>query len=113
MCIAFFYLQKCSMGQPGNVLPRLLDPPQLSAISRAMTILREVGATRLSADVTLANEVVLTPLGFHLAALPLNVRIAKMLVYAAVFGCLYPAVSMEAPKYLLTDLELEENYCCW
>ena len=97
---AFFRLQKCSMGQPGNVVPRLLDPPQLSAISRAMTILREVGATRLSADVTLANEVVLTPLGFHLAALPLNVRIAKMLVYAAVFGCLYPAVSMEAPKYL-------------
>lgn len=80
------------MGQPGDILPRLLDPPQWSSISRAMTILREVGATRAVSDVTDENDITLTPLGMHLAVLPLNVRIAKMLVYAAIFGCLYPAV---------------------
>ena len=77
-------LQKCELGSPVAMLSRLIDAPQLSAVTRAMTVLREVGAC--------SGECSLTPLGFHLAALPLDVRVAKMLIYAAVLGCLYPAV---------------------
>ena len=36
----------------------------------------------------------LTPLGHHLAALPVHVRIGKMLLYAAILGCLEPIVSI-------------------
>lgn len=105
------------MGQPLQVLSRLLDPPQTGAISRAMTILREVGATRFDTDVTTGSDVVLTPLGFHLAALPLNVRIAKMLVYAAVFGVLYPAVSYQYLNFNIPWMQevfphLEHYMCC-
>lgn len=51
-----------------------------------MSLLREVGAC-------FADTCRLTPLGHHLAALPVNVRVGKMLVYAAILGCLEPVVS--------------------
>ena len=53
-----------------------------------MTVLREVGACDVDDETP-----VLTPLGHHLAALPVNVRIGKMLLFAAMFGCLEPIVS--------------------
>lgn len=38
----------------------------------------------------------LTPLGFHLARLPVDARIGKMLVSAAIMGCLEPALTIAA-----------------
>ena len=38
----------------------------------------------------------LTPLGRHLAALPVDPRVGKMLVTAATFGCLSPALTIAA-----------------
>ena len=61
-----------------------------------MTVLREVGACN-------PRESTLTPLGQHLAALPVNVRVGKMLVYGAMLGCLYPVVSY---RILLRNLTL-------
>lgn len=51
-----------------------------------MNLLRKIGACE-------PNEPKLTPLGQHLAALPVNVKIGKMLVFGAIFGCLEPVVS--------------------
>jgi HrpA-like RNA helicase len=51
-----------------------------------MNLLRKIGACEL-------NEPKLTPLGQHLAALPVNVKIGKMLIFGAIFGCLDPVVS--------------------
>lgn len=51
-----------------------------------MNLLRKIGACQL-------NEPKLTPLGQHLAALPVNVKIGKMLIFGAIFGCLDPVVS--------------------
>jgi len=48
--------------------------------------LREIGAC-------VGAEATLTPLGHHLSILPMDVRLGKMLIYGAMFGCLEPAVS--------------------
>ncbi|CAL5379861.1 unnamed protein product [Camellia sinensis] len=38
----------------------------------------------------------LTPLGYHLAKLPVDVLIGKMMIYGAIFGCLSPILSISA-----------------
>ena len=77
-------LQKCELGDPEEFLSAALDPPRPQVISRAMTLLYEVGAC--------GGGATLTPLGHHLATLPVNVRIGKMLLYGAIFGYLEPVV---------------------
>ena len=79
-------LQKCNLGSPSEFLSEALDPPNKQNISQAVSILREIGACEVT---TLS----LTSLGQHLAALPVNVRIGKMLIYGAIFGCMEPFVS--------------------
>lgn len=54
-----------------------------------MNLLRKIGACEL-------NEPKLTPLGQHLAALPVNVKIGKMLIFGAIFGCLDPVATLAA-----------------
>lgn len=38
----------------------------------------------------------LTPLGHHLAALPVDVRIGKLMLYGAIFSCVDAALTMAA-----------------
>merc|ERR1711871_36050 len=38
----------------------------------------------------------ITPLGFHLAALPINPRIGKLILYAVLMGCLEPILTIAA-----------------
>ncbi|XP_036135386.1 ATP-dependent RNA helicase DHX29 isoform X1 [Molossus molossus] len=83
------HIMKCSLGSPEDFLSRALDPPQLQVISNAMHLLRKIGACELT-------EPKLTPLGQHLAALPVNVKIGKMLIFGAVFGCLDPVATLAA-----------------
>lgn len=80
------HLQKCNLGSPEDFLSKALDPPQPQVVGNAMNLLRKIGACELS-------EPKLTPLGQHLAALPVNVKIGKMLIFGAIFGCLDPVVS--------------------
>ena len=42
----------------------------------------------------LSVTVELTPLGFHLAALPVEPRVGKMLIYGAMFGCVEAALTI-------------------
>ncbi|CAN5951634.1 unnamed protein product [Sphagnum jensenii] len=42
------------------------------------------------------EEEEITPLGYHLAALPVDVHIAKMMIYGAVFGCISPVLTVAA-----------------
>ncbi|NXM81937.1 DHX29 helicase, partial [Oenanthe oenanthe] len=80
------HIMKCSLGSPEDFLSKALDPPQQQVIGNAMNLLRKIGACQL-------NKPKLTPLGQHLAALPVNVKIGKMLIFGAIFGCLDPVVS--------------------
>ncbi|NWU73125.1 DHX29 helicase, partial [Pterocles burchelli] len=83
------HIMKCSLGSPEDFLSRALDPPQQQAVGNAMNLLRKIGACLL-------NEPKLTPLGQHLAALPVNVKIGKMLIFGAIFGCLDPVATLAA-----------------
>ncbi|XP_044519894.1 ATP-dependent RNA helicase DHX29 isoform X1 [Gracilinanus agilis] len=83
------HIMKCNLGSPEDFLAKALDPPQPQVISNAMNLLRKIGACEPS-------EPKLTPLGQHLAALPVNVKIGKMLIFGAIFGCLDPVATLAA-----------------
>ncbi|CAD5315786.1 unnamed protein product [Arabidopsis thaliana] len=65
-----------------------LEPPSESAINSAILLLHKVGA--------LEGDEELTPLGHHLAKLPVDLLIGKMLLYGGIFGCLSPILSIAA-----------------
>ena len=103
---------------PEAALAATPDPPSREAVRAATRRLRAVGAlapapalqpepdpgrSRVPAKTTETTEtspdrpkLVLTPLGAHLAHLPVEPRLGKMLVYACVLGCLPPILTAAA-----------------
>ncbi|XP_040013256.1 ATP-dependent RNA helicase DHX29 [Xiphias gladius] len=83
------HIMKCQYGSPEDFLSRALDAPQPQSVSNAINLLRKIGACHPS------NHL-LTPLGHHLASLPVNVKIGKMLIYGAILCCLEPIATIAA-----------------
>ncbi|KAM9841500.1 ATP-dependent RNA helicase DHX29 [Aulostomus maculatus] len=83
------HIMKCQYGSPEDFLGRALDAPQPQSVSNAVNLLRKIGACHLSSHL-------LTPLGHHLASLPVNVKIGKMLIYGSILGCLEPVATIAA-----------------
>uniref|UniRef100_A0A1D1Y0G5 Putative ATP-dependent RNA helicase DHX57 n=1 Tax=Anthurium amnicola TaxID=1678845 RepID=A0A1D1Y0G5_9ARAE len=79
-------IKSLSLGDVKSFLLQAIQPPQEEAISSAIATLYEVGAIE-------GNEK-MTPLGYHLAKLPVDVLIGKMMLYGAIFGCLSPIISI-------------------
>lgn len=71
-----------------EVLQKLIEPPELQNITNSLARLRGVGA--------LDENEALTPLGYHLASLPVDVRIGKLLILGSVFKCLDSALTIAA-----------------
>lgn len=69
-------------------LARAIDPPSVAALDSAIRSLREVEAI----DLTERGD--LTALGKHMANIPADLRISKMLIFGSVFGCLDPIVTI-------------------
>ncbi|KAH9964169.1 P-loop containing nucleoside triphosphate hydrolase protein [Russula dissimulans] len=69
-------------------LSRAIDPPEVAAMDKALSVLEELGALDQNGH--------LTALGRHVAALPLDLRLGKMLILATVFQCLDPALTIAA-----------------
>ena len=92
------FLQVKALGLDGgdarSFLGKALQPPAAAALDAAATALVRVGA--LSA----APEEKLTPLGQHLARMPLEPRIGKTLIYGALLGCVDPALTIAAAMSL-------------
>ena len=80
-------------GSPQELLATALDPPTPKATANAIQTLGEVGALLYDAGGAVAG---LSPLGQHLSRLPVHVKLGKMLIFAAVFGCLDPALTIAA-----------------
>jgi ATP-dependent RNA helicase DHX29 len=76
------------LGHIKPFLSRALEPPSEGAMTSAISLLHEVGAVE--------GDEELTPLGHHLAKLPVDVLIGKMLLYGGIFGCLSPILSIAA-----------------
>uniref|UniRef100_A0A2C9V5D8 RNA helicase n=1 Tax=Manihot esculenta TaxID=3983 RepID=A0A2C9V5D8_MANES len=77
-----------SLGHIKPFLSKALEPPKDEAMTSAISLLYEVGA--------LEGDEELTPLGHHLAKLPVDLLIGKMMLYGAIFGCLSPILSISA-----------------
>ncbi|KAL7580066.1 hypothetical protein ACA910_005051 [Epithemia clementina (nom. ined.)] len=99
------------LGDPARVLGKALDHPSASAVVHSLKLLEELGAidctwgddgnlVKRQIDdedcSSLAVKTELTPLGFHLAALPVEPRVGKMLLYGAMFGCVEEALTIAA-----------------
>ncbi|XP_059648206.1 DExH-box ATP-dependent RNA helicase DExH7, chloroplastic isoform X1 [Cornus florida] len=77
-----------SLGNIKPFLSKALEPPREEAMNSAISLLYEVGAIERDEE--------LTPLGYHLAKLPVDVLIGKMMLYGGIFGCLSPILSISA-----------------
>jgi len=75
------HILNSGMGQPVEILTLALDPPQAGSVTNALLALKEVGAVRVSGDSFFA----LTALGCHLASMPVDVYIGKMIILASIF----------------------------
>jgi len=80
-------LQRMSGGIAG-FLGKALEPPKVESVQTAVAALKRLGA--------LDERENLTPLGQHLATLPVDVRVGKMLLYGSMLGCLDPILTIAA-----------------
>lgn len=71
-----------------SVFSRLIEPPAMGSLDAAKQRLQDLGA--------LTTDEKLTPLGYHLACLPVDVRIGKLMLFGAIFRCLDPALTIAA-----------------
>lgn len=67
---------------------KTIEPPLKTNIDGALTRLQDVGA--------LDKSFILTALGKHLAELPVDVRIGKLMLFGAIFCCVDSALTMAA-----------------
>ena len=64
------------------------QPPAEEAVRSALRVLHDVGAiTMITTELKKTSEK-LTPLGKHLARLPVDVRLGKMLIFGCLFKCI-------------------------
>lgn len=79
-------------GRLGNdcmdFLQQAPQPPSEKSVSLALDVLKDVGA--------IDSEKQLAPLGYHLAKLPMDVRLGKMLIFGTLFDCLDPILTVAA-----------------
>ena len=71
-----------------SVLSRALDAPSATNVQRAVASLIEVKALTVSEDIT--------PLGRHLARLPVDVYLGKLLILGCHFACLDALLAITA-----------------
>ncbi|XP_053697637.1 putative ATP-dependent RNA helicase DHX57 [Sabethes cyaneus] len=71
-----------------HVLKAIIEPPSDENIEAAKKRLVDVGAFDLQEQ--------LTPLGHHLSALPVDVRIGKLMLFGAIFQCLDSVLTIAA-----------------
>jgi ATP-dependent RNA helicase DHX57 len=77
-----------AMGQDDlkSFLAQAIDRPSIAALESAINSLRQVEA--------IDKQDQLTALGKHMANIPADLRISKMLIYGAVFHCLEPILTI-------------------
>jgi HrpA-like RNA helicase len=80
------------LGDCRDFLGRVLEPPNSTNIDDALEELYEIGALMDHVD----QKEELTSLGKILTQLPVDVKVGKMLIYGALFGCLDPISTIAA-----------------
>ncbi|KAM6298213.1 putative ATP-dependent RNA helicase DHX57 isoform 2-T2 [Aegotheles albertisi] len=88
LCLRIKILEMFSAQSLHSVLSRLIEPPKTESLRASKQRLQDLGA------LTPGEE--LTPLGYHLASLPVDVRIGKLMLFGTIFRCLDPALTIAA-----------------
>jgi ATP-dependent RNA helicase DHX57 len=90
-------------------LGKALSPPDVRAIDSAWNTLKNLGAVEEMGGWSAR----LTPLGRHMANIPVDLRLGKMLVLAAIFRCLDPILTIAAllssKPFFLTPMEKRDE----
>eukprot|EP00249_Psilotum_nudum_P023285 c28819_g1_i1 orf=80-3292(+) len=81
-------IKRLQLGLIADFLSKALQPPEKLAVQNAIDLLKTIGALDETEE--------LTALGRHLATLPLDPRVGKMLLMGAVFECLGSALTIAA-----------------
>lgn len=76
------------LGRVKPFLSTVMDSPDLKAIDLSLDLLEKLNA--------LDENENLTPLGYHLAQLPLDPRTGKMILWGALFSCVEPIFAIAA-----------------
>uniref|UniRef100_A0A182K5F6 ATP-dependent RNA helicase DHX36 n=1 Tax=Anopheles christyi TaxID=43041 RepID=A0A182K5F6_9DIPT len=76
------------LGEARAFMAHLLDKPNDGIIESSLELLNRLNA--------IDDGQKLTPLGFHLARLPMDPRTGKMILLASIFGCIDPITSIAA-----------------
>jgi HrpA-like RNA helicase len=79
-------------GTAADVVARCLEPPAPEAVSRAVSELVRLEALSITPE----RGEELTPLGTHLAALPVDVRIGKLILLGAIFNVVDDVLTIAA-----------------
>lgn len=124
-------IKKLELGSIRGFLAKAIEPPKEEAVAAAVQELVDIAAFQLvedQEDIVRSSkkgnksasgdeeEVVLTPLGSHLAMLPLDARIGKFLVYGSILRCveavaiIAACISSRNPFVMsMSDPELREK----
>ncbi|KAJ8715102.1 hypothetical protein PYW08_005083 [Mythimna loreyi] len=100
-------IKRLRLGKAGEAMSKMPSPPAETTVERAIKHLCQVGA--------LDSNEKLTPLGWHLARLPVHPAAGKLLLLGTLFGCLNRAASVAAvwgfkdPFQLVIGKEKEIN----
>eukprot|EP01034_Spumella_vulgaris_P021324 gene21324-27354_t len=78
------------LGRPEEFLGQCLQAPSLEQIKASICCLLEIGA------ILPLPELPLTALGYHLAKMPVDVRLGKMLIYSSLLQCVEPVLTIVA-----------------
>ncbi|KAM7119273.1 putative ATP-dependent RNA helicase DHX57 isoform 1-T2 [Ciconia maguari] len=88
LCLRIKILEMFSAQSLHSVLSRLIEPPRTESLRASKLRLQDLGA--------LTPDEKLSPLGYHLASLPVDVRIGKLMLFGTIFRCLDPALTIAA-----------------
>lgn len=103
------------LGEPSVFLMKAVNPPSALAIRNSLQLLEGLGAVDCKWGENNGEDIInrngtdnvsscnsldvssgLTALGFHLATIPVDPRVGKMMIYGALFGCIDPALTIAA-----------------
>ncbi|CAM9970617.1 unnamed protein product, partial [Ectocarpus fasciculatus] len=79
------------LGSPAEFLDRAVEPPPPKMLRAALRNLDDLQAIIISNSMP-----ILTPLGYHLAHLPMDACVGKLLLIAAILQCLDPILTIAA-----------------
>ncbi|GMH32991.1 hypothetical protein BSKO_00825 [Bryopsis sp. KO-2023] len=81
-------IKSLRLGSVKQFLQKAINPPDLRSIDNALGLLEGIGAVN--------GDEQLTALGHHLAMLPVDPCVGKMIIMGAIFGCLDPILTIAA-----------------